>query len=230
MKAGWQRILGNEAMLCANIKSTNYINQLRVKLHYIADMKSYKSGHKENTASRIKLDELGVQNIDACIVEFNCDSFDPENVQLRSLQSGQLVSKEVEDDLLSAYKDGEVEFFEEHIFTRIKEWGTSKCNRKTFLNDNNDKKVSVAKCKTVQMVNDAMSRVLSEYCGTHVTLIDIFENRITDAVFNTNGTMVKIQNSKLLQSFASAPLDFTDMNYTKVADMGFLLEIMYAHH
>ena len=28
MKAGWQRILGNEAMLCANIKSKNYINQL----------------------------------------------------------------------------------------------------------------------------------------------------------------------------------------------------------
>ena len=111
-------------MLCANIKSTNYINQLRVKLHYIADMKSYKSGHKENTASRIKLDELGVQNIDACIVEFNCDSFDPENVQLRSFQSGQLVSKEVEDDLLSVYKDGETkvkEFFEERIFTRIKE-------------------------------------------------------------------------------------------------------------
>ena len=34
-------------------------------------------------ASRIKLDELGVQDIDACIVDFNCDPFDPENVQLR---------------------------------------------------------------------------------------------------------------------------------------------------
>ena len=228
MKVGWQRILGNESVLCANIKSTNYINQLRVKLHYIADMKSYKSGHKENTASRIKLDELGVQNIDACIVEFNCDSFDPENVQLRSFQSGQLVSKEVEDDLLSVYKDGETkikEFFEERIFTRIKEWGISKCNRKTFLNDNKNKKVSVAKCKTAQVENDAMSRVISEYCGTDVTLIDILENRITDeclAVFNTNWTMVKTQKSKLLQSFVFAPLDFTDMqNYTAVVDMGF---------
>ena len=85
MKAGWQRIFGNEAILCAKIKSTNYINQLRVKLHYIADMKSYKSGHKENTASRIKLDELGVQGIDAYVVDFNCDPFDPENVQLCSL-------------------------------------------------------------------------------------------------------------------------------------------------
>ena len=150
MKAGWLRISGNEAMLCANIKSTKYINQLRVKLHYIADMKSYKSGHKENTASRIKLE---VQDIDACIVDFNCDPFDPENVQLRSLQSGQLVSKEVEDDLLSAYEDGETkvkEFFKERIFTRIKEWGISKCNRKTVLNDNNDKKVYVAKWRTMR--------------------------------------------------------------------------------
>ena len=116
-------------MLCANLKSTNYINQLRVKLRYIADMKSYKSGRKENTASRIKLDELRVQDIDACIADFNCDPFDPENVQLHSLQSEQLVSKEVEDGLLSAYEDSETKvkkFFEEPIFTRIKEWGISK--------------------------------------------------------------------------------------------------------
>ena len=226
MKAGWQRILGNEAMLCANIKSRNYINQVRVKLHYIADIKSYKSGHKENTASRIKLDELGVE--DACIVDFNCDPFDPENVQLSSLQSGQLVSKEVEDDLLSAYEDGETkvkEFFEKRIFTRIKKWGISKCNRKIFLNDNNDKKVSVAKCKTAQMESDAMSRVISEYCGTDVTLIDILENRVTDeclAVFNTNETMDKTQKSQLLQSFVFAPLDFIGLqNYIAAVDMGF---------
>ena len=153
---------------------------------------------------------------------------DPENVQLRSLQSGLLVSKEVEDDLLSAYEDGETkvkEFFEERIFTRIKEWGISKCNRKTFLNDNDDRKVSVAKCKTAQMENDVMSRAISEYCGNDVMLIDILENRVTDeclAVLNTNGTMVKTQKSKLLQSIVFAPLDFTDLhNYTAVVDMGF---------
>ena len=130
--------------------------------------------------------------------------------------------------MLSAYKDSETKiekFFEECIFTKIREWGISKCNRKTSLNDNNDKKVSVAKCKTAQMENDAMSRVNSEYRGTDVTLIDILENRVTDeclAVFNTNGTMIKTQKSKLLQSFVFAPLDFTDLqNYTAVVDMGF---------
>ena len=83
------------------------------------------------------------------------------------------------------------------------------------------------------MESDAMSRVILKYCGTDVTHIDIRENRVTDeclAVFNTNGTMVKTQKSKLLQSFVFAPLDFTDLqNYTAAVDMGFFLEIMYAH-
>ena len=212
-------------MMCAKIKSTNYINQLRVKLHYLADMKSYKSGHKENTASRIKLDELGVQGIDAYVVDFNCDPFDSENVQLCSLQSGQLVSKEVEDDLLSANEDGETkvkQFFEERIFTRIKEWGISKCNKKLFL-------ITIMTKNSLQVENDAMSRVISEYCGTDATLIDILENRVTDeclAVFNTNGTMVKTQKSKLLQSFVFAPLDFSDLqNYRAVLDMVFFCRL-----
>ena len=85
--------------------------------------------------------------------------------------------------------------------------------------------MSVAKCKTAQTENDAMSRVISEYYGTDATLIDILENRVTDeclAVCNTNGTMVKTQKSKLLQSFVFAPLDFTDLqNYTAVVDTGF---------
>ena len=88
MKAGWQRILGNEQMLCANIRNSNYINQLRVAVHRIANMKSYKSGHKENTATRLKLDELAVQDVGACIIDFNCDPFDPQNDTIRSLQSG----------------------------------------------------------------------------------------------------------------------------------------------
>ena len=86
-------------MLCTNVRNTKYINQLRVILHKIADMKVFKSGHKENTATRIRFDKLGVQDTDSCITDFDCDPFNPANVQLRSLQSGQLVSEEVKDDL-----------------------------------------------------------------------------------------------------------------------------------
>ena len=151
MKAGWQRILGNETMICAHIRSGNYMS-----LHRLSDMKSYESGHKENTATRLKLDELGVQDLDSCIAEFNCDPFDPENIQLRTLQSGYYVSKEVEKDLLSAREDGErmiEEFFKERIFSKKKEWGIKKRNRKTFLTPAAGRKASYLKCKTAQMEN-----------------------------------------------------------------------------
>ena len=70
-----------------------------------------------------------------------------------------------------------------------------------------------------------MSRVISEYPGNDVTFIDILENRVIDeclAVFNTNMTMVKTQKLKLLQSFVSDSLEFTDLqNYTATIDVGF---------
>ena len=75
------------------------------------------------------------------------------------------------------------------------------------------------------MENDVMSRVISEYPGNDVTFIDILENRVIDeclAVFNTNMTMVKTQKLKLLQSFVSDSLEFTDLqNYTATIDVGF---------
>ena len=159
MKAGWQRILGNETMLCAHIRSGNFINQLRMSLHRLSDMKSYESGHKENTATRLKLDELDVQDLDSCIAEFNCDPFDPENIQLRTFQSGYYVSKEVEKDLPSAEEDGErmiEEFFKERIFSKEKEWGIKKKNRKTFLTPAAGQKASYLKCKTAQMEDESL--------------------------------------------------------------------------
>ena len=228
MKAGWQRILGNEQMLCANIRSTNYINQMRVTVHRIANIKLYKSGHKENTSTRLKLDELAVQDVHECIVDFDCDPFDPDNDAIRSLQSGEIASMELQNDLLSAFEDGEEKletFFKERVFSRIKEWGIQKSNRKTFFSTKSEKKISASINKTVKMENEAMSKVISDYCDSKVTLTEILQHRVTDeclSLFNTNGTMVKTQKSKLLQSFSFSPISPNEMrNYTAIIDMGF---------
>ena len=70
-----------------------------------------------------------------------------------------------------------------------------------------------------------MARVISQYCGTDVTLDDILENRVTCeslSLFNPNGTMAKTQKSKLLHTFIFVPLHNFDMqDYTAVVDMGF---------
>ena len=75
-------------MLCAHIRSGNYINKLRTTLHNIFNMKAYESGHKENTSTRLKANELGVQDINSYIAEFNCDPFDPVNDRIRTSHSG----------------------------------------------------------------------------------------------------------------------------------------------
>ena len=90
--------------------------------------------------------------------------------------------------------------FLKNIFSReLRNGGLVSAIEKLFLMTIMTKKMSVAKCKTAQMENDAVTRVVSEYCGTDVKLTDILKNRVTDeclAVFNTTGTMVKTQKSK----------------------------------
>ena len=75
------------------------------------------------------------------------------------------------------------------------------------------------------MENNTMSGVISQYCGTDVTLDDLLENRITSeslSLFNPNRTMVKTQQSKLLNTFIFVPLNNFDMqDYTAVVNMGF---------
>lgn len=131
--------------------------------------------------------------------------------------------------MLSAQKDGEekvCDFFNKRVFSREKEWGLCQSKRKTFLTVT-IKAVSTLKCKTVEMENNAMSKVVSQFCGTDVTLVDIMKNRITEeclSLFNPNGTMVKTQKSKLLQSLTFVPLDIA-VDYTAVVDMGYFLRL-----
>ena len=70
-------------------------------------MKAYQSGYEENTSTRLKADELGVQDINSCIAEFNCNPFDAVNDRIRTLHFGKYASKDLEEDLLSAANNGE---------------------------------------------------------------------------------------------------------------------------
>jgi len=85
LKAGWLRILKNEKMLLVDTRIANSVNQVRSSLHNTAKSIATRQQHSENTATRLKVDEEAVQNIDSCISEFGCDPFDIDHPQLRSL-------------------------------------------------------------------------------------------------------------------------------------------------
>ena len=90
MKAGWKRILKNETMLLTHTKTANFVNRVRVSLHQTAKLKQTSGCHRENTKTRLRLDELAVQDLDNCFVEFEADLFDRSNPKLRTLHSGEI--------------------------------------------------------------------------------------------------------------------------------------------
>ena len=69
--------------------------------------------HRENTARRLRIDEIAVPDLNKCIVEFECDPFDSSSITLKTLQSGQVAPPGLQDDLLTAKSDGENEGMKE---------------------------------------------------------------------------------------------------------------------
>ena len=78
MKAGWKQILKNETILLCHTRNANSVNRIRLSLHEVAKVKLFNSQvHRENTNTRMMLDESAVQDLESCIVEFDCNPFDP---------------------------------------------------------------------------------------------------------------------------------------------------------
>ena len=70
------------------------------------------------------LDESAVQDFENCIVEFDCNPFDPSNTTLRTLQSGAIASVSLVQGFEMALKDAKElldTFLEDRLFSR-KTW------------------------------------------------------------------------------------------------------------
>ena len=79
--------------------------------------------------------------------------------------------------------------------------------------------------RTAVMENKAMAEVISlvEKCDVKLNLVQIMEYHIIEeclSLFNTNGTMVKVQKSKLVEKLNLIPFQTVD-SYIALIDMGF---------
>ena len=131
--------------------------------------------NKENTPRRIRLDELAVQHLEQCLIDFECDPFDAANTKICTLHSGEYASTELQRDFLTTYKDGEVtkSFYKDRVFSATVSWDRtiSKNSRMTFLKSKGtSEKDTTHKLNTAVMENAAMSHVVSECCGEDIKL------------------------------------------------------------
>ena len=181
---------------------------------------------------RLKYDELAVQDLENCIAEFNCNQFDPINSNLRTLQSGEVASLQLAEDFKTALHDGEKlfqTFLKDRMFSRNKLFDAVmyKNSRKSFSNPPRDRKTAaITPSTSVEMENKAMSEVIVLCSEKNVSLVSVMEYRVTEeclSLFNTNGTMVKVQKSKLIEQLCFTPLPYDKLtNFISLIDMGFI--------
>ena len=183
----------------------------------------------KNSTSRLRIDEQAVQDLSSCINEFDCDPVDLTEPTLRFLQSGMIASEELVKDFETAHDDGEAlvkKFFDERMFSTEKSSDATRSrnargdfNRPPAGKIGPKTKVS----RTAVMENNAMAEVISlvEKCDVKLNLVQILEYRIKEEclslLFNTNGTMVTVQKSKLVEK-----LNQTINSYIALIDMGFI--------
>ena len=102
MKAGWLKILRNEKKL-PTTRNVNSVCRVRMGLLALAQLNSTSQVRSENTSHHLKIDKQAVQDQDSCITEIDCNPFDLEKPQLRSLEYRVIASDELVCDFESAH-------------------------------------------------------------------------------------------------------------------------------
>ena len=229
LKSGWLSMLKNEKQLLVHSRNVNNIARIRVAHNKAANKKAQKWKHIECRPKRMKEDEQMVQNIAACIEEFDCDPFDPENPILRTMVSAVPASEELVKDFQSAKEDGEKAletFLDERVYSRTKSCHDrmKKMNRKTFATVSSDKPASGrSKQKVAEIEQEALKSVINLVDRTDsVDLETLMNSRVTDeclSLFNPDGTIRKNAKSQLISNMKLETFEPT-APYIAILDMG----------
>lgn len=233
LKSGWLAILNNEKQLLSNTRNVNNINRVRRAVHHHANRKSHRKGdHADCAPSKVRKDELAVQDISSCLREFECDPFDHTNQTLRSLQAGIPASESLTVDLTSAKEDGRSkvkEFMDERVYSKSKSLNdrVPRSKRKNFSSQELEGGVASENLrgKAEEMERDALASVVGLVDGSGtLKLEDVMQHRVTPeslSIFNANGTFRKSQKSKLLRKLAMEVTPEPEV-YTSIIDMGLI--------
>ena len=229
MKSGWLSILKNEKQLLVHSKNANNIARIRAAHNAAANRKKRNWKHTECNPKRMKDDEQCVQNIVACLNEFEAYPFNRDLPTLRTLQSGVPASLVIVNDFKTAYADGEERlgiFLDERIYSKKKSIHTrmTLMKRKTFVNMSEERhEKQVLKAQTAVMEQKALKAVIDLVERSEIVdLNSLFEHRVVEectSIFNSNGTYRKVVKSQLTQCMTFDSVDIQEP-YTALVDMG----------
>jgi hypothetical protein len=230
MKSGWLSILHNEKQLLVHSSNVNNVTMIRAALNALANRKATWK-HAECGPKRMREVEQCIQDLVACMHEFDSFPFDPATPTPRTLQSAMPASNALIADFNSAHAAGEEKLtglLRDRVFIK----NTSLhvriplSKRLTFAKATcTEKPKENLKVRTAEMERSALKAVINLVeVSELVSLPELLEHRVIEecvALFNSNGTYRKTQKSKLMQKLSLQPVNLQEP-YIALIDMGMI--------
>jgi len=109
LKQGWLQLLQNEKQLFSTTRNANNVARVKAALKRNLKCQRRHRKHVECQPARMRKDEQAVQDLQACMKDFDAEPFDISSPKLRSLQSGLVASPELVHDLETALPHGQAQ-------------------------------------------------------------------------------------------------------------------------
>ncbi|MCP3890082.1 MAG: hypothetical protein GY702_14610 [Desulfobulbaceae bacterium] len=230
LKQGLLQLLKNDKQLFSTTRNANNIARVKatVKQNLKCQLRIRK--HVECQPARRKKDEQAVQDLQACMKDFNAEPFDTSSPTLRSLQSGLTASPELCHDLKTALSDGKVQvetLMQERVFTKDKPLSaTIHRNKRWNFTNEQIQTPSGAPMKVAQMERSGLVALVAlvEESGM-LQLEEALDGRVTEeclSVYNVDESMRKTAKSKLLDLFNLDPVAEQPRHHISLVDMGLI--------
>ena len=230
LKQGWLQLLQNDKQLFSTTRNANNIARVQATVKQNLKCQLRHRKHVECQPARRKKDEQAVQDLQACMKDFNAEPFDTSSPTLRSLQSGLTASSELCHDLKTALSDGKAQvetLMQERVFTKDKPLSATihRNKRRNFANEQ-IQAPSGATMKVAQMERSGLVALVELVEGSGMLqLEEALDGRVTEeclSVYNVDGSMRKTAKSKLLDLFNLDPVAERPRHHISLVDMGLI--------
>ncbi len=231
LKQGWLQLLQNEKQLFSTTRNANNVARVKATVNRNLKCQRRHRKHVECQPARMKKDEQAVQDLQACMKDFDAEPFDISSPTLRSLQSGLVATPEFVNDLKTALPDGQAQvetLMQERVFAKIKPL-TAIIHRNKRRNFTTEQicAPSGAPMKVAQMERSGLAALLELVERSGIIQLELaLQGRVTEeclSLYNVDGSMRKTAKSKLLEMFtlvdqvAENPRD-----HVSLVDMGMI--------
>ena len=230
LKQGWLQLLHNEKQLFSTTRNVNNVICVKATVNQNLNNQRRHRKHVECQPARMKKDEQAVQDLHACIKDFDAEPFDISQPTLRSLQSGLVASIGLVHDLTTAPSDGRAQvetLLQERVFRKIKPLtATIHRNKRRNFTTEQISSSSGGPMKVAQMERSGLAALLELVDGSGmIHLESVLSWRVTEeclSLYNVDGSMRKTAKSKLLERFNLDSVVERPQDYASLVDMGMI--------